>query len=119
MWTGQIIGYWLLSAAPGIPMLMLYWAYRYTLEGKRLAVRQIILNNDVFESHLKAFIRPSGKSEAAKPTAEDLVTEHFKLYYHGRHYFFGIVLNLIVITLAMAATLKAHRIPVSFPPLTR
>lgn len=110
--------YWLVSLVPSIPFILIYFAYRHTLKGKRLTILLVMQGNKVFESYVSAFIRPTGSRKNSPPhqlNAEGLVDELFNVYYHWRHYGYGIFLTAVTVTCVTAATLKAQGIPVSLP----
>lgn len=115
MKLGTTFIYWLAAILPALPYVVLYLAYRRTLQGKKLTVQQVMVRQNVFTSYLSAF----GKSDAAsgKPlTPQDVVETLFNLYYHWGSYAFGIALNVVITTIMSGAILSQAGVPLGLPP---
>jgi len=111
------VSYWLVAIAAGSPFALLYCAYRRTLLGKRLTVQQVMIKKGVFKSYLDAFglsNRLAANTERVA-TPQQVVEELFNLYYHWGSYAFGVVMNVVIVTLAVVCTLLHAKVPLALP----
>jgi hypothetical protein len=90
--------YWLAAAAPALPFLVLYMAYRRTLLGKRFTVQQVMVRKGVLTSYLNVFGRTDASAEKKDVEPNEVVDALFNLYYHWASYGFGLVLNIVITT---------------------
>jgi hypothetical protein len=104
-----LIVYWLAVLATGLPFVMIYFAYRRTLLGKRLMAQQVLAQEGVLESYLNAFGRTALASPGQNPSAKEVVDALFNFYYSTGSYLFGIGMNLLVaIGVSICIAVAAH-----------
>lgn len=104
-----LIVYWLAVIATGLPFVMIYFAYRHTLLGKRVMAQQVMAQEGVLESYLNAFGRTAISSSGENPSAKEVVDTLFNFYYSTGSYLFGIAMNLLVaIGVSTCIAVAAH-----------
>jgi len=92
--------YWLIALAPGLPIPLIYLAYRKILANKREALSSLMAQDGVFASYQKRF----GK---AGETADKVVKQLFTLYYGPVTYVLPIIMNVVVIALIVSAAARS------------
>jgi hypothetical protein len=112
---------WLAVMATGLPFVMIYFAYRRTLLGKRVMAQQVMAQEGVLESYLNAFGRTAISSSGQNLSANDVVAALFDFYYSTGSYLFGIAMNVLVAIGVSTCIAVAAHVPLFnlAPDLTR
>src|SRR6516162_3120516 len=112
---------WLAVMATGLPFVMIYFAYRRTLRGKRVMAQQVMAQEGVLESYLNAFGRTAISSSGQNLSANDVVAALFDFYYSTGSYLFGIAMNVLVAIGVSTCIAVAAHVPLFnlAPDLTR
>ncbi len=100
--------YWLIALAPGLPIPLIYLAYRKILANKREALSSLMAQDGVFASYQKRF----GK---AGETADKVVKQLFALYYGPVTYVLPIIMNMVVIALGIMIGMVHAKVPFALP----
>jgi hypothetical protein len=101
--------YWLMALAPGLPIPLIYYAYRNILAHKREALSSLMAQPGVFECYQKRF----GK---VGQQPDKIVKQLFNLYYGPATYVLPIVMNMVVIGLGIAIGMIHLKVPLVLPP---
>jgi len=96
--------YWLIALAPGLPIPLIYLAYRKILANKHDALSSLMAQDGVFASYQKRF----GK---AGETADKVVKQLFTLYYGPVTYVLPIIMNVLVIGLGIMIGMVHAKVP--------
>jgi len=112
---------WLAVMATGLPFVMIYFAYRRTLLGKRVMAQQVMAQEGVLESYLNTFGRTAISSSGQNLSAKDVVDALFNFYYSTGSYLFGIAMNVLVAIGVSTCIAVAAHVPLFnlAPDLTR
>jgi hypothetical protein len=100
--------YWIMAIAPGLPIPLIYLAYRKILANKRNALSSLMAQDGVFSCYQKRF----GK---AGETADQVVTQLFALYYGPVTYVLPIIMNVAVIALGIMIGMIHAKVPFALP----
>jgi hypothetical protein len=100
--------YWLIALAPGLPIPLIYLAYRKILANKREALSSLLAQDGVFASYQKRF----GK---AGETADKVVKQLFTLYYGPVTYVLPIIMNVVVIASGIMIGMVHVKVPFALP----
>jgi hypothetical protein len=101
--------YWSIALAPGLPIPLIYLAYRKILANKREALSSLMAQDGVFPSYQKRF----GK---AGETPDKIVQQLFTLYYGPVTYVLPIIMNVVVIGLGIMIGMVHANVPFALPP---
>jgi hypothetical protein len=100
--------YWSIALTPGLPIPLIYLAYRKILANKREALSSLMAQDGVFASYQKRF----GK---AGETADKVVMQLFTLYYGPITYVLPIIMNVVVIALGIMIGMVHAKVPFALP----
>ena len=119
-----LVGVWLLTLLPSVPLLCIYWAFRTVLVSKKFEMRMILLRGESLTKYLSAYGSTQGKitedledEEARASLVSGIVDQIFRLEYSKSEYLPALLLNVFVTVLLMLLAMSSVGIPMGLPPV--